>query len=111
MEPFYRLLPLMLYVNRLLSRLYGPSAQSKLKNIYSAYMALKMDDIQRDDKSRLRRFNARIIRRACAVKLPKQLEALVRESSREIEKLEASNIGLEEYVEHLSKVGGRIFTH
>lgn len=111
MEPFYKLLPLLFTVNRILSHLYGPEAGRMLRNIYRTYIALKMDDVLRDEKSKFRRLNATIVRKTCAMRLPIDLELLVRRSSLELEKLEEDGVGLEEYVEHLSTIGGRIVSH
>ncbi|MFQ6011611.1 MAG: DUF5685 family protein [Nitrososphaerales archaeon] len=70
-----------------------------------------MDDVLRDEKSRIRRLNASIVRKTCAMRLPTDMELLVRQSSKELEKIEGEGVGLDEYVEHLSTIGGKIVSH
>lgn len=75
-----------------------------------AYIALKMDDILRDEKSWWKQLNAKMVRGYCAKSLSPQLNLLVKSSSEEIEKLESSTVELNDYVRNISRIGGNIFT-
>jgi len=77
--------------------------------ILRTYTALKADDVLRDEKSRIRRAFAWLIKRLCSLRLPDELNRIVIKADRTIRDLESPEIDEEEYTEHISAIGGEVF--
>ena len=77
--------------------------------ILRTYTALKADDVLRDEKSGIRRAFAWLIKRFCSLRLPDELNRIVEKADRTIRDLESPEIHEEEYIEHISEIGGEVF--
>jgi len=77
--------------------------------ILRTYTALKADDVLRDEKSSIRRASAGLIKRLCSLRLPDELNRIVIKADRTIRDLESPEIDEEEYIEHISAIGGEVF--
>jgi hypothetical protein len=79
------------------------------RNVLTAFAAIKLDDVMRDERGVVKRELARLLRRVCGFLLPRGLNAIVKKSNAAVHRLENSEIDAPRYVKEISKIGGEIF--
>jgi hypothetical protein len=79
------------------------------KTIMRARIALEADDMQRDENSILKRIIARMVRKMCELRMPMEVNRIVKEANQTIQNLEKTDADVICYLEKMSEIGGRIF--